>query len=387
MKRALGGFFLILAAVLFQFLLAPLARASEVREITFSSDDAGTRVVIELSGPVVFSSNRLKDPERFYIDLKETALGQVKKEYEAYGPVKKIRIAPFDWKTLRVVFDLAQECKIQVSREEGKIVVLFERTTPPDGAVTVSHIAKAKLRASNPPARPKWRVVLDAGHGGHDPGAIGKNGLMEKNMTLKIALELARKLRKNPDFEVHLTRDKDVYLTLEERTLIANRYSADLFLSVHVNASPRPAARGIETYFLNFTDDEEANRVAARENQITLKRMNEARNELGFILASLELQEKRDDSLKLAHQVQNSLVTSIVPSWPDVPDLGVKQALFYVLVGAKMPSVLVEVSFISNEKDEKLLQEPGYIGEVSKGIAEGIENYLKDIPAQHVAKR
>jgi N-acetylmuramoyl-L-alanine amidase len=407
MKRAFKGFVLIFGFLVIQALFIPAAHAYQVREVSFLSDEAGTGAEIALSGPADFSFGRLSNPERLYVDIKKSSLpAEVQKEYEAFGPLKKIlkkiRLAQFDPQTVRVVFELAGEVgapNSRVARKDRGLVVLFD-TAPPqkEGIITVAQIARAKLanvqeisEKKKPEVVPvlpaqRWRVVIDAGHGGHDPGAMSKKGLMEKDLTLKIALELARRLREDPAFQIYLTRDKDEYLKLEERTQIANNLKADLFISVHINASPRPATRGIETYFLNFTDDEEATRVAARENAISVRRMKEARNELGMILASLEIQGKRDESLKLAHFVQNSLVSSINEEYK-VPDLGVKQALFYVLVGAEMPSILAEVSFISNEQEEKLLRDDDYIKEVSNGIARGVADYLKDIPAQHVARR
>lgn len=425
MRARRGRVFLaFLMPVFFVFFwINPLA-ALELSALRYSVQEGGARVVLDLTGSAEFSQNRLKEPERFYVDIKGTVLrAAVEKEYRPGGGlIDKIRLSQYDLQTVRVVFDVEGSANVQITRLAApeRLVLDFtpggasggalietagEGAKPKGDAVRQAAGARAELASyiiknqkpgfpeatTKPPAGsdtggdPKWRILIDAGHGGHDPGAISRHGLMEKDITLQIAHELARILRADPAFDVRLTRDKDVYLSLEDRTLIANRFGADLFVSIHANSSPRAAARGIETYFLNWTDDEEANRVAARENHITVRRMNEARSELGSILASLELQGKRDESLKLANYVQRDLIGKL--EHPKEMDLGVKQALFYVLVGASMPSVLVEVSFLSNEKDERLLREPDYLKSAAHGIASGIESYLKETPAQNVAKR
>jgi N-acetylmuramoyl-L-alanine amidase len=392
-----------IAAVFFALLLAlfvpDFSYSEDTVDLSIFSFEGGARAVIETAAPVEFGQGRLSRPERFYIDLKGNivqngGLGLRKKEFEGEGIVTRVRLARFDAETIRVVFDLAGEAKASVERLENpsRIVVEFEGSPVVQSPGLKVSAPREALSGKGGGAKaedfkPKTRIVVDAGHGGHDPGAIGPGGLREKDVTLAIALELAKILGNSPLYDVKLTRDRDVYLTLEERTVIANRFNADLFLSVHINASPRRDARGIETYFLNWSDDEEANRVAARENAISVKRLKEARTELGFILASLELQDKRDDSLKLAHHIQRSVVSSVAGEHPELPDHGVKQALFYVLVGAKMPSILTEISFISNRRDEGLLRDRGYRRSVAEGIARGIETYLREFPSQDVAKR
>lgn len=228
----------------------------------------------------------------------------------------------------------------------------------------------------------RWRVVIDAGHGGKDPGTSGEDGCHEKQYTLEIARKLAGILGRDPHYEVFLTRDKDKFITLDNRTLFANRVHADIFVSIHINWSSDEQTRGITTYFLNWTNDAEANRVAARENEISLKRQKQARTQLGYILASLQLEDKRDGSLRLANYIEDAVGSEIREYHPNEPALGVKDALFYVLVGDKMPAVLVEVSFLSNPRDEALLNEGSYIDEVAKGIASGIGNYFRGVPVQ-----
>ncbi len=223
-------------------------------------------------------------------------------------------------------------------------------------------------------------MVIDPGHGGRDPGAIGPRGLKEKAVTLKIARRLKKILEERYNLEVYITRNRDIYLGLDERTRIANRKKADLFVSIHSNASRKKRTRGIETYLLNWTNDAEAMKVAARENAISVEKMRKTRSELGMILTSLERESKRDESLKLAHFIQGSLGKRLSRRYRGIENLGVKQAFFYVLLGAEMPSVLVEVAFISNPKEERLLRSKKFRKRAAEAIAAGIYRYILSRP-------
>jgi N-acetylmuramoyl-L-alanine amidase len=218
-------------------------------------------------------------------------------------------------------------------------------------------------------------IVIDPGHGGKDPGAIGPRGLKEKDVVLDIAKKLGRILKEKYNMRVIYTRTKDIFIPLNERTEIANSNKADLFISIHTNASRKRYTRGIETYILNWTNDEEAMRVAARENAISYKKMRKVQNELQIILQDLARNNKRDESIVLARSVQDSMIKTLKRNYRII-DLGVKQALFYVLVGAEMPSILVEVSFITNREEEKRLSQSSYRSKIAAAIAKGIINYI-----------
>lgn len=350
----------------------------EVKGLRYWSSPGYTRVVVDISGPVDFTKNRLSSPERLYFDLKNS---RITKAIQTSLPVgdgilKMVRAGQFTADTVRVVLDL----------EEIKDYRTFVLDDPSRLVIDIYGFPEKSGKHHENLYTIK-RVVLDPGHGGHDPGAIGPNGLREKDVVLDIALKMKGILEKEFSIETILTRDSDIFIPLEERTAIANSKRADLFVSIHTNASPRKAARGIETYFLNWTNDAEAIRVAARENAISVKKMKEAHTELGMILASLERENKRDESIKLAHYVQDSLVSNIKKSYKRVTDLGVKQALFYVLVGATMPSVLVEVSFISNPEEENMLAKESYRLQIAKALSKGINTYVNSLPVSHkVAK-
>ncbi len=377
-------------AVVFLLVFSPsILIASDkkiVKNIRCWSSSDYTRVVIDLTEPVEFSRNRLSNPDRLYFDLINTS---ITKEIKTSFPVgdgilKTIRASQFDKNTVRVVFDIEEisDFKSFIIENPVRLVLdLYGKSKKPE---------KQKKPEIPDTTIVKRRIVIDAGHGGHDPGAVGPTKLYEKDVVLDIALKVKKILMQDPLNEVFLTRDKDIFLPLEERTAIANKKNADFFVSIHANASPKRKAKGIETYLLNWTDDEEANRVAARENAISLKKMkamNKQMDTVEAILSGLMRENKRDESIKLANYVQRTMVSNLENNYENVLDHGVKQALFYVLFGAKMPSVLVEVSFISNPEEEKLLSQDSYRMEIAKAIAEGLNTYVTSAPViQKVAE-
>jgi N-acetylmuramoyl-L-alanine amidase len=227
------------------------------------------------------------------------------------------------------------------------------------------------------------RIVIDPGHGGHDPGAQAFN-LTEANLVLDIALRLEALLQKEPGFEVVMTRRTDVFVPLEERTVIANRDGADLFLSIHANASRNKRATGIETYYLNFASNPEAEQVAARENSASGRTMHN----LSDIVQAIALNNKLDESKDLARFVQDSMVKRLRPQYKSLRNLGVKQAPFVVLVGAQMPSVLAEVSFITNRTEAQMLGKPAYRQRLAQALFDAITRYQRSLKtAVAVAQR
>jgi len=220
------------------------------------------------------------------------------------------------------------------------------------------------------------RVVIDPGHGGKDPGAVGPGGTREKDIVLRVGKKLGKLLKKDHGVEVIYTRDRDKFVPLNERTEIANSKKADLFISIHTNASEKRKTRGMETYFLSWSNDREAIRVAARENKVSIKKMQKMQGGLSMILQDLARNSKREESKRLAYSVQNEMVDSLKREYTKIQDLGVKYALFYVLVGAEMPSILVEISFISNRDEEKRLATNQYRDRIAKAIAKGIDKYI-----------
>jgi N-acetylmuramoyl-L-alanine amidase len=364
-----------------------------------------TRIVLELDGPVQFRSGSLPadpksgQPARVYVDIvgARQAGGVPSSISVNEGILQRMRTGRPSTETLRVVcdlvdfedfkvFDLPDPHRIVVdiaAREETSISALREELrSPPAGAD--DDIAKVlgkapedrPLKVKLPPAGQGSglrRIVVDAGHGGKDPGAIGPLGTKEKDITLAIAKLLAKRLEEQFGCEVILTRDKDIFLPLEERTAIANRVGADLFISIHANASPNRDARGVETYYLNFSKNDKAAAVAARENGTSLKQVSD----LEMILFDLMANSKINESSRLAAEIQKSLVGELGRHYPEVNNHGVRQGPFYVLLGATMPSVLVEAAFISNREEESRLKNRRFQEKAAVAIAQGVYNFAK----------
>jgi N-acetylmuramoyl-L-alanine amidase len=225
------------------------------------------------------------------------------------------------------------------------------------------------------------RIVIDAGHGGHDTGTIGPTGLMEKDLCLDVALRLGKLIeQKLPGADVVYTRSDDTFIPLEERTRIANDAKADLFVSIHANSSPDHGARGVETYYLNMKGSAEAMEVAARENAVS----QEGVHDLEDLVKKIARTEKIDESKELAGDVQDSLSKRIQKTAKPVRDRGVRKAPFVVLIGADMPSILTEISFLSNPSDEQLLKKPEHRQHIAEGVYQGVSAYLKSLNSMAV---
>jgi N-acetylmuramoyl-L-alanine amidase len=256
----------------------------------------------------------------------------------------------------------------------------LERETPPPLPLPSSKDGRGsakpavRLTASGKAAK-ELRIVIDPGHGGQDPGAIGVNGLQEKDVTLAVAKELRRQLKGRIPCRILLTREDDRTLSLSQRTAAANAFDADLFVSIHANAARNRSARGIETYYLDRASDRSARRVAAQENQTTEDRVAETEHILADVLLGLKLPESR----RLARTIQEAIVAKVAGEFGAVRDLGVKRAPFYVLTGAVMPSVLVETAFLSNAEDAKWLKSETYRGKVAEAMADAVETFVRDI--------
>jgi N-acetylmuramoyl-L-alanine amidase len=215
------------------------------------------------------------------------------------------------------------------------------------------------------------RIILDPGHGGKDPGAIGIGGLREKDVVLKVAKKLARKLTKRLGCQVILTRKRDVFIPLEERTAIANTREGDLFVSIHANSAHSAKARGIEVYYLDLASNKRDMQLAASENSASAKSISD----LQKILSSLMKNSKRAESVRLARIVNKNLLHDISRRYRGIRSHGVKSAPFIVLIGAQMPSILAEISFVSNPTDARRLRSDKYLDALASGLADGIVKY------------
>jgi len=367
--------FLLLALIILT-IPCPVLAVEKVRvsDIRFWSYPDYTRVVINLSDNTDYTQKRLAQPDRLYFDLKNSILNKELQKTISVGNgmLRTVRAGQFSENTVRVVLDLDKMTSYKVLTMEDPIRLIID------------------IYGQKQATAVKKRIVVDPGHGGHDPGAVGPRNLYEKDVVLDVALKLKKILAQDQDFEVFLTRETDVFIPLEQRTAIANSKNADLFISIHANASTRRDAKGIETYLLSWATNEEAMKVAARENAISLKKMkkmNEGRDVLDIMLSDLRREDKREESLKLATFVQQNMISGLNKSYSHIVDHGVKQALFYVLFGAQMPSVLVEVSFISNPLEEKLLAKDSYRVELAQSIASGVNKYMSALPEGQTVAR
>lgn len=370
MKKAL----IVLLLLCFFTSHSKASKLTSVNGLRVKSYKNHTRVVVEIDNAIEFTKNRLPKPDRLYFDLKDCSL-QKKTASPAViddGLLKTVRIAQFDRSTVRVVLELQKGEKFYAFMLENPyrlVIDIYDK----EYAETAPKEQEKDIESGLDEIK---KIVIDPGHGGDDPGAIGPSGVQEKDIVLSVGRKLGEILTVKYGAEVIFTRDKDIFIPLNERTEIANSKKADLFISIHANASPRKDARGIETYFLNWTNDEEAMRVAARENKISFKKMEKMRSELQTILYDLARKNKNEESMKLAASIQNAMVNMLKENYSKIQDLGVKYAFFYVLVGAEMPSILVEISFISNDEEEKRLTEELYKDRIAEAIATGVNSYM-----------
>jgi N-acetylmuramoyl-L-alanine amidase len=226
------------------------------------------------------------------------------------------------------------------------------------------------------------RIVIDAGHGGHDSGTLGPGGIQEKDVVLDVALRVGRLLKQRLGADVIFTRDSDTFIPLETRTAIANKSQADLFLSIHANSSSDSSARGVETYYLNFTTSPDALEVAARENAVS----DESIHELSDLVKKITLKDKIDESREFAADVQKSLYDDLEEGNPGLRDRGVKKAPFVVLIGANMPSILAEISFLTNSEDARELQQPAYRQRIAESLYRGVARYISGLSGVRLAQ-
>ncbi len=368
-----------------------------VTNLRFWSNPNYTRVVIDADREASYYHHLLKKdpsigkPQRLYVDLSQSRLGEhIRRSIPIHDDLlSDARAGQYTTDSVRVVVDIKsfETYKIFSLKDPFRIVIDVWGTKaarPPgddDDAALPSDTIKKNGKI--PPgslakqlALGVRRVVIDPGHGGRDYGAPGYlKGVHEKQVVLQIARRLAKKIKAELGLEVILTRNGDRFLTLEERTAFANTKNADLFISIHTNASRDRRAYGIETYFLNLATDEEAIRVAAMENATSTKNISD----LQKILYDLMQNAKINESSRLAAYVQTAVIGHLKNKrYTRVKSKGVKQAPFYVLLGAQMPSILIETAFISNSRECKRLVDPRYQERLAEGVVEGIRSYIKD---------
>lgn len=378
----------------------------QVNSIKYWSNPDYTRVVIHADSKVsykeTFKREREGDkPPRLFLDISGSRISQelTKSITINDGLLKMVRSGQFDQNTVRVVLDIESidNYKIFAMENPYRIVIdlsgekseaqagdqienIISKNDKGFPAATAPLVQKEKATPRTPSLTQQLglgikKVVVDPGHGGHDSGAIGYGGIKEKDIVLEVAKKLRDILTGKLGVEVVMTRDTDVFVELSERTAIANTVNADLFISVHANASRNKKAGGIETYFLNFATDEDSMKLAARENATTTKNIGD----LEAILNDLMLNSKINESSKLARYVQGSILDEVNGNGARSKDRGVRQAPFYVLIGARMPSILVETSFITNKEDARKLASDKFQRTIAESIADGVKKYSEVI--------
>ncbi|MFC1868537.1 N-acetylmuramoyl-L-alanine amidase [Thermodesulfobacteriota bacterium] len=373
-----------------------------VKNIRHWSTPTYTRVVIDLERQVEYKSHLLdkdptfKKPRRLYLDLEKTYVGS---DIESTIPIKdgllqRARAGQYKEDTVRVVLDIESigdhKPKIFPLHDPFRIVVDVrgdEKKTIKKKTIskTVTRSARGGIRRVKKPDKSVSlarqlglsvkRIVIDPGHGGRDPGCYHAGGIREKNIVLNLAKKLAKRIKEKLGCEVLLTRTSDKSVPLDERTAFANVKKADLFISLHVNAHKQKNIFGVETYFLNMATDKRAVMVAARENATSEKNISD----LQSILNDLMLNTKISESSKLAYQVQKGMMNNVREKYRTNKSLGVKQAPFYVLIGAEMPSILVETGFITNATERNRLLSEKYRTILADGIVAGVNSYIKSI--------
>ncbi|HWH79023.1 MAG TPA: N-acetylmuramoyl-L-alanine amidase [Candidatus Binatus sp.] len=373
---------------------APLGDKAQVTGLRFLSSKSYTRVMLDLSQEAKFEVRQLKEdpahgaPPRIYVDINGARLALASKEPVPVDDelLRQVRVGQYSTDVVRVVLDMnsVRSHKAFLLPDPYRLVIDVEGQRLPEKSLPNEVVTKkptadgrkpAPRSAKAAPATPATggirKIVLDPGHGGKDPGAIGPGGAAEKDIVLSVAKKLAVRLRSEMGIEVVLTRKDDRFIALEDRTAMANSEDADLFISLHMNASVNPDAKGIETYYLDNTTDEAAVRLAARENSTARKNISD----LQFILSDMTQNMKLEDSITLAHRLQGSLVSGMSKVIADVRNLGVKTALFYVLVGAHMPSVLVEMFFITHRTEGRAMTQDGAQDAMVEALMDGIQKY------------
>ncbi|HBY58993.1 MAG TPA: hypothetical protein DEH78_04180 [Solibacterales bacterium] len=363
-----------------------------VRQIRVAlTQPAVSRIVLDLEGPAALTVSKLANPDRLVVEVRlhQPAVVSPAKPPAEPAPVKPAAPPPVE--RARV------ESPREAIRPQPKAApapappVVAELKTPPAEAPPSEPPRVALPARTNSNGKRSLtralglklgRVVIDAGHGGHDAGTIGPTGLAEKDLVLDIALRLGELIETQLNSEVVYTRKDDRFLGLEERTALANEHRADLFLSIHANSSPYKAATGVETYYLNLTNSKVDLEVAARENAGHGKSIYELRE----LIQKIALNSKLDESRELAARVQTALFPLALKLNPQARNRGVKKAPFVVLIGASMPSILTEIGFVSNAREEALLKTPEHRQRIAEALCKGVSQYAATLSRYTVAQ-
>lgn len=347
-----------------------------------------TRIVVDIGVVREYVPSELRNPDRIYIDIYQVKLNPILQDQ--VFPInniylKLIRIAQRDPSTVRVVVELDFEktARYQVFHvfDPFRVVIdIYPKELAAPAQVPKTSQPPAPTKSGYSMARQLGlgikTIVIDPGHGGEDPGCMDKSGQKEKEIVLDISLRLKALLNKNDDnLDVILTRETDIFIPLENRTVIANQKKADIFISIHINSSQNKFRRGVESFYLNFSPDPRVNETAARENATTSKNISE----METIIKKIVRNSKIIESQALAEKIHKKLIKSLTAKYADIKSLGTKGGPFWVLIGGEMPSVLVEIAHLSNPKEAQKLKQAAFRQQVAQGIFEGIMEYIQSL--------
>ncbi|HZC67905.1 MAG TPA: N-acetylmuramoyl-L-alanine amidase [Nitrospirales bacterium] len=360
------------------------ARVSTVNNLRVSQKANQHRLVLDLARPFRYTQQRLADPDRLVINLKNAVLSRTAKNkiIDDRFPIE-VEVMQVSPRNVRVVLDMESITTVKLRKLTRPYRLVLDyiaqsensSTSTPQPKVTLPPVSRQITQDERLARLDIETIVLDPGHGGRDPGAIGPGGLTEKEVVLDVARRLRDLLRDRLGKKVLMTRDKDVFAELDDRAKFANGHKADLFVSIHINSHPRRTTRGIEMYHFGTASDRRAMEVAARENGDTI---DHARDFVDMIKADLALSKRIEESQNLAWETKLAVANHVGAHY-SLEDHGVKTAPFYVLRYTAMPSILVELAFISNPIEERRLRQPDFRQKVAEGLFEGIRNYLNSV--------
>jgi N-acetylmuramoyl-L-alanine amidase len=381
-----GLAFLVLLTPLLSFSLQKNAEV-EIYDLRHFTHPTFTRIVVDIGTLREYAFNQLLSPDRVYVDIYQVKLNPIlhNKTYLVQNDyISQIRIAQKAPGTVRVVVDLdfkkIKRFQVWPAYDPFRIVI---------DIYPMDVVSETPSEKPPQPAKPTeegysmarqlglgiHRIVIDPGHGGRDPGCIGKGGTQEKAVVLDICQQLKKLLDSHQGLEVILTRETDIYIPVENRTVIANQKQADLFISVHANSNPSKKRSGVETFYLNFSHDPSVIETAALENATSTKNISEMRN----ILEKIVKNSKFVESKNLAESIHKNLIHTLGKTYEGIKDLGHKGGPFWVLIGVEVPSILVEVSYLSNAKEEARLKNSQYRQIIAQGIYNGITEYIHSL--------
>ena len=367
----------------------------EIANIRYHTHPNFTRIVLDIGKLREYIPGEIQEQGKIYVDILQARLNPILMDKTfpiSTDYLKQISVSQKTASTVRVAadVDLAKVGAYRVYHlfDPFRVVIDISPKTGPSAPAPVKEPAPPKNAVAKPPDPSASgytmirslglgvrTIVLDPGHGGTDPGCLGKSGSREKDVVLDVAQSLKKMLVEKGGFEVILTRETDIFVPLEDRTVVANQKRADLFVSIHANATRNRKRTGIEAFYLNFSPDPAVNEIAARENATSAKNISEMKNIIQAIVRNSKIQESKE----LAEKIHGGLLKSLSAKYPGMNSLGVKGGPFWVLIGGEMPSMLVEISHLSNAQEEARLKTPAYRAVVVQGIYEGIMEYVRSL--------